>query len=62
VKRSKVKTGLRIGIAFAITVVAIVVLAFFRPEFMAIPGTLFVVFAAYTAYTHNARKSGRNSS
>lgn len=56
------KTGLKIGIAFAVTVVAIVVLAFFRPEFMAVPGTLFVVLVAYTVYTHNARKSGDNSS
>ncbi len=52
------RTVYKLGIAFVIAVIAMVVLANVRPELLAIPGTLFVAFAAYTAYQRNTRKSG----
>lgn len=55
------KTGSKIGIAFAITVVVMIVLALVvrdRPDILGIPGTIFLVYTVYTVYRHNANKAG----
>jgi hypothetical protein len=53
------RTIYKLGLALAVAIIAIVVLAIARPQLVAIPGTLFVAFTAYVAYQNNKRKSGK---